>query len=342
MFKKESVILTIILLSIVLTAESKALPVLEVVKPDGLYIDKTNMFITEDTSIYVYSLKDFKLVKKFGKKGQGPKEFTINPQLLDRLFLNISKDDIVIHSFGKLSWFTKDGRFIEEKKLSNPIVLFIQPLRKFFVGTTFTMVQQTRMQVLNLYDKDFNKVKEIAKQEDAFQPGKGLKLLTARPITIVYNNKIFLAWEDALLIRVLDDNLQELYTIKHQVEKIKVTEKIKNALITHLKSHPATKDIFPYLQPLQFPTNYPAMIEPVIADDKIYILTFKTKDNGQKNEFLILDLKGKLLKQVFFPLKWSSPVEPYPYRIHQGSLYQLVEGEDLDKEKWMLYISEIE
>jgi hypothetical protein len=341
-FKKSGVILILILLSAALTVEGKVVPVPDVMKPDGLYFDKANMYITEDTSIYVYSLKDFKLVKKFGQKGQGPREFSINPQLLDRLFLNINKDNILIHSFGKLSWFTKDGGFIEEKKLINPLILFIQPLGKNFVGTTFTMEQQTRMQVLNLYDKDFNKIREIARQEDAFQPGKGLKVLTARPITLVYDNKIFMAWEDALSIRVMDENFKELYTIKHEVEKIKVTEKIKNALIEYLKSHPATKDIYPYLQPIQFPTYFPAMIEPVIDGDKIYILTFKTKDNGQKNEFLILSVKGKLLSRWFFPLKWNSPVEPYPFRIHQGYLYQLADEEDVDKENWMLHVSKIE
>lgn len=43
-------------------------------RPSAIEADQYRLFIVEDTSILIYSLEDFKLLKKFGRKGQGPGE----------------------------------------------------------------------------------------------------------------------------------------------------------------------------------------------------------------------------------------------------------------------------
>ena len=80
MIKKMMVILLTVLLAALLGAETKVIPMPDLMKPQLILLDKTQMYITEDTSIFIYSLKDFKLIKKFGKRGEGPQEFIVNPQ----------------------------------------------------------------------------------------------------------------------------------------------------------------------------------------------------------------------------------------------------------------------
>jgi hypothetical protein len=337
MIKKMTVILLMTLFATLLGAETKIIPTPDLMKPEALFFDKTQMYVTEGTSIFIYSLKDLKLIKKFGKKGEGPQEFMVNPQF-GPLFIDVNTEDIIVNSFGKLSWFTKEGKFKRELKLSNPFILFIQPFGKNFVGIRFS-IGEKRMQILNLYDDKINELKEITKQEHFFQPGKGLRVLEPLPYTIVKDNKLFLAWEKDLVIKVLDTELKELYAIKYDVEKRKVTEEDKKEVINFLKTTPPTKDFFELLKPIHFPEYYPAMQIPCITGNKIYVVTFKKEDDGEKTEILLFNMKGKFLKQVFIPIKMDTPIQPYPFNIHEGFLYQVVEDEE--EEEWALHVSEI-
>jgi hypothetical protein len=41
----------------------------DILKPEFIQVDGDELFINEGPSIFIYSLKDFKLKKKFGKQG---------------------------------------------------------------------------------------------------------------------------------------------------------------------------------------------------------------------------------------------------------------------------------
>jgi len=336
MIKKMMVILLMVLFATLLGAETKVIPTPDLMKPEALFFDKTQMYVTEGTSIFIYSLKDLKLIKKFGKRGEGPQEFIVNPQL--PLLLHVQTEDIIAQSVGKLSWFTKDGEYKKELKLPNPLILGIQPFGKNFVGMHLALGEK-RWRNLNLYDDKISELKNIIKKEDIFQQGKGMVILKAQPFNPIYDNKLFLAWENDLKIKVLDTGLKELYTIKYDVEKQKMTEKNKKDVIHFFKTSPQTKDFFELLKPIKFTTHFPAIQNIIVTGNKIYIATFKSKDEEEENEFLIFDIKGKFLKQGFFPLKMSTPILPHPYSIHEGYLYQLVE--DVDEEEWAFHVTEI-
>ncbi|MCP5051672.1 MAG: hypothetical protein GY940_31180, partial [bacterium] len=53
----------------------------------------------------------------------------------------------------------------------------------------------------------------------------------------------------------------------------------------------------------------------------------------------VLDLKGKLLKRTYVPLKATGPMELSPFSIHNGSFYQL--KEDDEGEEWTLNITPV-
>ncbi len=326
MIKKITVVLLLVLFSISLGGKTKIFPLPDLMKPEHPPLfDKTQMYIIEGTSVYIYSLTDFKLIEKFGKKGEGPKEFMLDSQLAT-LFLTVYTNDIVIESFGKLSWYTKDGTYKKEFKLPNPLVTEIQPFGSHFIGEQFA-VGEERRQLLNLYDHQFNIVKEIVQKPHPTRKGKGLRLLEFMPISKVYENKLFLAWEPEPVIKIFDTHINPLYTVKLDEKPVKVSEEFKKKAIHYLKTWERTKDFFEQLKPIRFPGYFPAFQDIVVTGDKIHVLTW-VEDEAEDDECLILDLKGKMLKRVFLPVKMGTPLIPHPFNIHKGSLYQVVENEE--------------
>jgi len=321
-------------------AETTVTPLPDINKPGFIYLDKEQMYVTEDTSIYIYSLNDFKLIKKLGKRGEGPQEFMLTPGVAP-LFIDVSSNDIIVNSFGKMSWFTKDGTYIREFKLPNPLVTDLRPFGRNYVGTQFS-IAKVRHRILNLYDKKIEIAKEIEKIVHSYQEGKGLKVMKANPIHVIYDNKLFIAWKNDLFIKVLDSDLKELYTIKHPLERQKVTEEDKKKIIQFFKTNNETKAFFDMIQPITFPEVYPAILGMSVNGEKIYVVTYKSRDEKedvQNTEILILDIKGKVLNKVTFPLKMKNPLRPSPFTIYEGKLYQLIE--DPNKEEWSVHVTEI-
>jgi hypothetical protein len=58
------------------------------------------MYVSEGFSVYIYSLTDFQLKKKFGKKGEGPREFIVQPPV--PLIINLREDNIIVTGRGKI------------------------------------------------------------------------------------------------------------------------------------------------------------------------------------------------------------------------------------------------
>lgn len=338
MIRKALVIFVILAMAVVCGAETIIKKLEGIAKPSHVIVDDTQMYVTELTSIYIYSLKDFKLVKKFGKKGEGPQEFFLTP-ITAALFINVHTEDIVVNSSAKISWFTKAGKFKKEVRVPSPYILEIQPFGDNIVGVAIAEKDKKLWRVLNIFSPQFKRLHRVQLQPHHFQQGKGMRVFQTNPFNIIYDNKLFIAWEKELVIRVVDTENKELYTIKHDYKKLKVTEEDKKDVIHVLKTDPETKEMFHMLQPIMFPDYYPAIRNMFVTGDKIYVMTFKREDKGKKSEFLILDIKGKLLKRVMFPLKSEGPMGVYPHTIYKGVVYQLVE--DTKEEDWSLHMTEI-
>jgi hypothetical protein len=106
----------------------------------------------------------------------------------------------------------------------------------------------------------------------------------------------------------------------------------RQQVIHYLKTHPFMKEYFEMLKPIRFPEYFPAIREMRIADGKLYIVTFKEKN--EQTECFIFDLKGKLLSRQYVKLEKKNPLEFSPFAFKNGSLYQLVEKD----EQWHLHI----
>jgi hypothetical protein len=334
---KKTVLITLLMLVAVFVYAEKLATLEGIGKVKSIIVDNQQLYVAEVSSVRIYSLKDYRLVKQFGKAGQGPQEFWVIPQL--PLLLDVKTDKLMVGSVGKLSFFKKDGTFITESRYSPQTGFFLRTLGKDkYVGMSNKGVDETLYRRLSLYDSEVKAVKEIITVEHDYQgPGKGLRLLKNTFAYRCHDNKIFVSSTKDFVIDVFNNEGNKIYTIKRPYERRDVTGEIKDKLLNFLKTHPNTRDQFEFLKPIIFPDKFPAIAALMVTDGRIYVMTFKEKktDDNKKIEFLILGLDGKLLKKEFITVRYMNEMETYPFEIKNGKFYQLVENEDT--EEWELH-----
>lgn len=90
------------------------------------------------------------------------------------------------------------------------------------------------------------------------------------------------------------------------------------------------------------PEYIPVMKMSLVKDGKIYVQTYKEKDN--LSEFFILDFNGKVLKKVFLPVDIDTfniqASADALFTFHGGKCYYLID--DPEKEKWGLYMKKMD
>jgi len=308
----------------------------EIMKPVSIQVDSTRLYVTEGASIYIYALKDYQLLKKFGNEGQGPGEFAIHPRV--PISLDVSTGDIIVNSLGKLSYFSKDGTFKREIKTTVTSLLF-QPMGDQFIGLSQVLDKQKLYNTVNFYDSNLKKIKEIYRSDTGLKgPGKGIEVLQKAFWFQYYDNKIFLPGEEDAALDAFDKNMNKLFTLRVESKRRKVTDEFKKEVINFLKTSQRTKDIYEILlKPVRFPDYFPTIQFFFAADNILYVMTW-IREN-EKNQFHTFDMKGKFLKKVWIPLVYQSYLELFPLAVNNGKLYQVIEN--MDDETWELHVSKI-
>ena len=297
--------------------------------PDSVYADGDQIYITEETSIYIYGREDFKLRKKFGREGEGPQEFKGFASLY------VYPDYLLVNSTGRISFFTRRGEFIKQVNL--PFSAYnVGVVGKAFVSHARIDENNIYYQTINIFDAKFKKIKEIARIEAAFQRSKGV--WRQFPVTFgfyPYKDKIFVIGHKDFIIGVFDENGDKLFDITQKYERLKVPEEEKKAVLDWFKINPGTRNMPSSIKKMiRFSDYFSAIRDMVINNEKLYVRTYKK--SGEKTEFFILDSKGKLLEKVFIPIYERNRRNYYSYSICDGKVYQLIENEDT--EEWELHI----
>ena len=334
--KKIILLLFILLLALMLYSAKKA-TLTEVMKPATISVDDHQLYVTEDATIFIYSLNDFSMLKKFGKQGQGPQEFALHPRV--PVTLDVTTKEIVINSLGKVSYFTKKGEFLREIK-PMPNFYGFQPIGKEFLGLGQAFEEKALYNTVNLFDANLNKIKELYRADSGLKgPGKGIQVLQRPFIYQAYKNRILLPGSEENFIEAYNTEMKKLFTIKVKQEKLPVTQEFKDKVIHYLKTSARTKDIYEFLlKPVTFPNHYPSIQAFFVVDDRIYVMTWKKEQ--LKNQFYIYDMKGTFIREHWIPLAYQNELELYPITLKNGKLYQLIE--DPDSEEWILHISQID
>lgn len=310
-------------------------------KPAFLVMDPyiSKFYIVEDAFIYIYSSDNYNLEFKFGKAGEGPQEFRVI-QGRDGLSVMPLKDSLLINSIRKMSFFTKNGKFIKELNTGAlSMSMRFQPIGNRYASLGINMeggIQSINFS-LNLYNDKFEKIKEIQKI-NAVQKGL-LQFPIVSPIFYVVDDKIITMTGEDFVINIFNADGNKISSISREYEKIKVTDNYKNGVHNFYKNAPNYKQYYESMKNMfQFSTYFPTIQTFLVADNRIYIQTY-LQENG-KYEFFVYDINGKFLKRLFLSIIYSNSIKPFPFTIMHNRLYQLIENEKT--ELWELHGEDIE
>ena len=291
-------------------------------KPQGIAIDKHQLYITQQATVFIFSLKDYQLTKKFGRKGQGPREFAVRPYR--PLQIDVSTDVIIVNSLGKISYFTKQGEFLREVRAKS-LALTLRPFEEGFIGWSQATDRGIIYATINIYDGRLNRLKEIYRMPDAFQgPGKGYHILHQVFVYQALGKNILIPGRDDASLRIISKDLKELVTLRVRQKRRRVSQDFKGKMIRFIRDSPETKEVYPRIKPLIFPAYYPVIQNFFVDNDLIYIQTWKSGAEG--DEFHIFNLNGQLVKKINLPIRYETDLKAFPILIQDGTLYQLVEN----------------
>jgi hypothetical protein len=340
MKKMIMVLLVTLLMTLILMGEKLAdLP--EVMKPNPSYlpiiIDGDQIIVTDGVRILIYSKIDYSLKKIFGKLGEGPQEFK-GYDNNSSVITYLGPDTIVVNSLKKISFFTRSGDFIKEVRPATGYCF--RPFGKGFLGNALVREEGERIssEAIKIYDSKFNVIKKVYQFKKFIQKGKKINPFEyRRPKPLIFGDKIFLN-EINGVIHVFNKKGDEIYSIKPNYKKEKVTKEHKEKTYDIIRIDPRLKKNYEfYKQWIEFPKYFPPVRVYNISEGKIYIHTFRVKD--EKSEFIIYSTKGKHLKTLFLPIKYYNFIEASPYTVSEGKIYQMVEN--IDEGGWVLFAYEI-
>jgi len=318
-----------------------------ILKPNFLRVNDEGIFILEQATIYMYSTKNLNLIRKFGRKGEGPGEIKISP--FYSISMKILPDFVFIDSVDKIIYFSKKGKLIEERKKPAGLVTQMLPVGKNFVVKDLDRSdRKTEYMTLSVYDSEMKKIKELFRQKSPVQPTSTVMIPDSLHFCVC-DNKIFVEKSiEGFFVDVYNAEGEKLYQIKKEYEKVKVANSDKEEVLRLYKADPLVKQIgYENLKNrIQFiyPDSYPPIQSINGFGGNIYVKTFKKQ--GNKEEYIVMDLKGNVLRRIYMPLVEKAPlmarlngIDLQIYSIYKDKFYYLKENED--EEAWELHVEGI-
>ncbi len=298
-------------------------------KPHSLKVDEKEFIITEGITVSIYSLEDYKLVKKFGTKGEGPQEF------LGRALAYIFPDQLVVNSRNKISYFKRNGEYIKEVKVAYGFWYY--PMGDKYVGYGTTDLRDEIFNAIFIYDSKFQKVKELQRYRFWFQEDKPMYPTQLRiPRFYIQDNKVITLNRKGA-VDIYDSSGKKLLTLTHKFKKIKLTNVHKEKYDHYLRKEFQYKALYGSIKKwITYPDYLPVIRDVYAADKTVYVVTYHKE--GDKSELLTFNLKGELLSKGMAAIAERNIVEIFPYAIKGGKLYQLIENESTDN--WELHITD--
>lgn len=315
-------------------------------KPSYLKVYGNRLYINDGASIFIYNMEGYKLLKKFGQRGEGPGEFKTHPNLNNGgVSFGVYKNLILVSSLGRLSFFKPDGDYLKEIVPKSFVGIGeIIRYKNRYVGLGVDTKGKKQYFTVNFYNDKIEKKLELHKIL-AFEGGKKIDPVSVRLIpNIQILNENILVNDKSGVVLVFNKNGEKLREINIQKfdaygGDVKITEERIKRYIDYFQSDYRFKDIYKKdKNRFKFFEYFPNIRHFLISGNKIYIITFREK-KGEK-ELFILNNEGKLIKNCWLNIKEINPHEFYPFDIAENKLYQLVENNNTDE--WELSIKKID
>ncbi len=328
-FKRTLLLVFVVILATTALQAKKLHTFPELFDPFAMQMDDQYLYVSQKTDIMVYSLKDFKLVTKFGKHGEGPGEML--PFANMGVIFYLQEDGtMVVNSQTKIMIYTKKGKYIREiprKDALSQIPLY-QPIGDNWVGTGIAMKEGKMHYTFNIFDGQMKKTKELARKFYMDIGARNLPLPQEPPIILVYKDKFFMPGPAAKGLNLQARNWEGkvLNSITYETKPIKLTEQFKKDNMAFMKKVVPEAQFAFIKQMTKFKEHFPTYMTFIPREDKLYVMTYENKDG--KYKLLIFSQKGKLLKQTMVPFDMIDGVRPAPFDVKDNTFYQLVENID--------------
>jgi hypothetical protein len=273
----------------------------EVLAPEMIEVSDNEFYVVEGATIFMYSLKDLSFIRKFGKSGEGPGELKVNPSVTN--ILVTPGDSLLFLSIEKAIRFSKTGQVIKEFRIP-PITNYLYPIGKNYVGIRFKSITQQKPNIaVVLFNQEMEEIKELYTQQ--MSGGQRMMDLTSDALNIsIYKDKIFIEQSpEGFVISVLDADGNQLYQVKKEYKKIKFTEKHEKMALDRIKQDKGVRTFgwenLKNIIKIIHSDYFPPIRDLTVTDDRIYVKTYQKQ--GDKDEFIIMDLKGKFLRKAYLP-----------------------------------------
>jgi hypothetical protein len=268
----------------------------EIMEPVMIAMNNNRLFISQQYSVFVYSLPNCKLVKRFGSKGEGPGQF------MTRLFVHSSADKIFVCDPFKIISYSYNGNLIEERKFYNQFLRSI-PLGENLVVLTMELHEKKLRNNVLMLDKNLKTINNLHYGKPyTLIPDK--KICLIEPMTSFWCNRenvILLDGNKGFHIEIFDQTGKKIRTIKRKLKKQPITElhkqrhlELRMAIsLAFIKNWKRNRNRF------YFPQFLPEVQDVFPTDKYIYVKTYLLK--GKKEEYLILDMKGNPKGTIYLP-----------------------------------------
>lgn len=298
-------------------------------------VDEQQLYVGEMTTIHIYSLKDYKFIKSFGKSGEGPQEFR------GFAFVIPQKDNLLIWSPGKVSYFSKDGTFQSEKKFMGGMAgggLF-RSLGKNFAAVARSQDKDGIYMGLTLYDENLEKVKEITKLKLADTSATKVDLLKAQQPFDTFEDRAYIATLKGFSILVLNDQGKELFKIEQKDYKQRKFTNDDETKIRKIIEKTSPQQYAFLKDRMVWPDYYPAILVFNIDHGAKKLIVTGFKQENEKYECFIYSLDGKLEKRMLLPMALQDGMRPYPWAFRDGKLYQVIDNDE--EEQWEVHVHKL-
>jgi hypothetical protein len=296
-------------------------------KPEKIRVGENLICINEGAVVFLYDLSDFKLIKKFGRKGEGPGEFSSD------LIINILKEKMMIESQGKLSFYSLKGDLIKETPRL-PKYRRLKLLEDRYVASSGILSKDVYHNVAKILDADFNELKTFYHDEAMYHQKKQGTNYASTWDFDVSEKKCFIVGSSDFKIDVFNKNGDSLYTISPRYKKVKFPQEFIDAWFKRIKRRHGMNFYDYAKKKVRWPEFFPAIRDLIVDNGHVYVITWRKKE--QEHEFFIFDLEGKLEKKTWLPLQdYDDGVALFPYSLKNNYLYQLIDNEE--EEVWELH-----
>lgn len=333
------------------SAKGKKLATLkEVVNATDMDIDGEELYVLDEVVVYVYSLKDYRLLRKFGRKGNGPGEMVYHRVTV--VMMEIFQNNVYLYRMNKLAIYKKDGK-VKGEKIFRFYLMQVVPLgnglfivRIRLANQYVTGDEKFGTLTLLLFDPELTKSKEIFQKnfpaEDSEKDGYQIFRPTRNWIVRNSDKQLFLFDSGkGSHISTFDVEGRPLDPIFLDLPKVIITEKFKSDVLSWIKGDPYLKDITEeWNLKIVFPEYFPLMRNFTVKNNRIYCQTYIKKNN--KSLFYIFNLKGECLKKIFLPSSERELIRYGTNKIYDfthNKYYYLYDNEE--EETWELFCADI-